>query len=197
MEPHPVSPELIPSDTEDTGASVRVPTDVSRSDPVPHVLHETYYIHDDMAVFLRVRQCAIEAIESNPLLPPIEKIQLAEKHDIPHWRRPAFEALCQRETPISIDEARMIGLENAMSLAQAREIVRERSLSTSSASEAEVWVSKPVPTGWGVAVPTEGAKKKSAPPVGPYNAQLVADVVREVFFPHRLPPPSSPLLGQV
>ncbi|KAF5380125.1 hypothetical protein D9615_006288 [Tricholomella constricta] len=131
--------------------------------------------------FERVRQCAIEAIEACSGLDPIEKVVLAEKHDIPRWRAPAFEALCQRVESIGVDEARRIGLENAMLLARAREAVRERHrVRNARTPSPQLWIPSPTPL-------------VQAIPTLLYDSGMVTDVVREVFsLPSGEAKPSSP-----
>ncbi|KAF5379987.1 hypothetical protein D9615_006273 [Tricholomella constricta] len=152
-------------------------------------------------VLKRVRQCAIEAIEACNGLNPIEKIVLAEKHDIPRWRVPAIEALCQRIKPIGIDEARKIGLENAMLLAHAREAVRERHQSQK-AKQAVASPWKALPPHWPAPFPATPASFPATPasptplfqaiPTLPYDSTMVADVVREVFSPSKVAKPPRP-----
>lgn len=75
--------------------------------------------------FQNVRECAIEVIEKHsPPLDPVERLCLAEKHDIQQWIAPAFESLCQRRDPLEIHEAERIGLRNTALLARAREAIR-------------------------------------------------------------------------
>ncbi|KAJ7059164.1 hypothetical protein C8F01DRAFT_1026476 [Mycena amicta] len=83
--------------------------------------------------FQRLRQCAIDAIDAGTRwhfdpgafeLNPIERIILAEKHDIPHWLPIAYQTLCERGSPLDAWEARRIGFEKTVLLARARELIR-------------------------------------------------------------------------
>ncbi|KAJ7672399.1 hypothetical protein DFH06DRAFT_1036643 [Mycena polygramma] len=83
--------------------------------------------------FQRLRDCAIHAIEHGmpefsiefwERIDPVEQIVLAEKHDIPHWRRIAYVQICERSDPLSESEARKLGYQKTTLLARARETVR-------------------------------------------------------------------------
>jgi len=52
---------------------------------------------------------------------PADRIVLAKKFDVPQLLSPAYLALCTRRDPLSDDEARKIGFEEAFKLATARE----------------------------------------------------------------------------
>lgn len=76
--------------------------------------------------FATVRSRAIYEIEhAQTRLDPIEKIVLAEKHDIPEWLAPAYEALCRRYEPLEEVEAEMIGYKKTVLLLRAREALRD------------------------------------------------------------------------
>ncbi|KAJ7676326.1 hypothetical protein B0H14DRAFT_3684752, partial [Mycena olivaceomarginata] len=86
--------------------------------------------------FQRLRECAIHAIEQGQWtqgrrmrmrkidIDPIEQILLAEKHDVPHWLRIAYVAICERSDPLEEWEAEKIGARKTALLARAREAVR-------------------------------------------------------------------------
>lgn len=93
----------------------------------------------------------------NPRLGPIEKICLAEKHDVPRWLAPAFESLCQRNHPLEIHEAEKIGVRYTTLLARAREEVR--------------------------CVAQKNIRWGSPKDTLPYDTSDVARIVQEVFFP--------------
>ena len=70
--------------------------------------------------FQRVRQLAIDMIDASQTpLDPIKKIYLAERHAIPQWFFPAFEALCQRVHLFDVTEAKVIGIEYSTLVAGA------------------------------------------------------------------------------
>ncbi|KAG8684600.1 hypothetical protein FRC09_015281 [Ceratobasidium sp. 395] len=54
-------------------------------------------------------------------LNPIDKLRLARKHNIPEWENLALEELCRRTSPITLEEAKMIGLEKFMQVLRIRE----------------------------------------------------------------------------
>ncbi|KAJ7092814.1 hypothetical protein B0H15DRAFT_832572 [Mycena belliarum] len=81
--------------------------------------------------FQRLRECAINAIDYSRwpqswliVIDPIEKIVLAERHDIPHWLRIAYVAICERGRPLEESEAEKIGYRKTILLARAREAIR-------------------------------------------------------------------------
>lgn len=51
----------------------------------------------------------------------VTKFELARKFEYAEWRRKAFNELVKRLEPLSIDEARRIGLEATTQIAQFRE----------------------------------------------------------------------------
>lgn len=72
--------------------------------------------------FKRLREVAIQHLDlpSKPL-PPIDKFVLASKYGIKKWMLPALLELAERARPISVEEGRLIGFENALKLAAVRE----------------------------------------------------------------------------
>ncbi|KAI5983067.1 hypothetical protein EDD15DRAFT_1629540 [Pisolithus albus] len=72
--------------------------------------------------FRGLRNAAIQHL-GTPSLPldPIDKMELALQYDIRVWLVPALLALAQRSAPISVEEGRRIGFENALKLASVRE----------------------------------------------------------------------------
>ncbi|KAJ8088625.1 hypothetical protein PM082_013868 [Marasmius tenuissimus] len=68
-------------------------------------------------------QKAILGIESyNPIA--VEKIVLAERHNVDRWLMPAYIQLCKRDNPLTRDEAWDIGLDKTIMIAAAREKIR-------------------------------------------------------------------------
>ncbi|KAI6124778.1 hypothetical protein EDD16DRAFT_1703578 [Pisolithus croceorrhizus] len=72
--------------------------------------------------FKDLREVAIQHLDlpSRPLA-PVEKFVLASKYGIKRWLLPALTQLAERPWPISVEEGRRIGLENALKLAAVRE----------------------------------------------------------------------------
>ncbi|KAJ7448245.1 hypothetical protein B0H11DRAFT_1629075, partial [Mycena galericulata] len=83
--------------------------------------------------FERVRQRAISAIDhcrwpqkswpQTTTIDPVDQILLAEKHNIPHWFRIAYESLCARGHPLEEWEAEKIGYRRTVLLARTREAI--------------------------------------------------------------------------
>ncbi|KAI6040627.1 hypothetical protein EDC04DRAFT_1459879 [Pisolithus marmoratus] len=72
--------------------------------------------------FNNLRNVAIQYLDvpSGPL-GPVDKFALASKYEIKKWLLPALSALARRSEPISVEEGRCIGFENALKLAAVRE----------------------------------------------------------------------------
>ena len=73
--------------------------------------------------FGSVREYAIQTIEENGGLDPIDKIYYANQFDIPQWLTPGYKELCQRHAALTISEAERIGLPTAIRVAKARELI--------------------------------------------------------------------------
>ncbi|KAI5996623.1 hypothetical protein F5J12DRAFT_352718 [Pisolithus orientalis] len=75
--------------------------------------------------FTGLRNAAIEYLDC-PLRPldPITKVELALQYNIQEWLLSALLVLARRSAPISIEEGRRIGFENALKLASVREKLR-------------------------------------------------------------------------
>jgi hypothetical protein len=123
----------------------------------------------------KIRQRAIQEIISYryPRIDPIEKIVLAEKHNIPDWLAPAYASLCQRANPLEEWEAERLGVGVTVKLARAREAVREGRPSAPS--------SPPPESDWPTISPAMPAHVVED--YEPYNARYVKRVVNEVFWP--------------
>ncbi|KZS87765.1 hypothetical protein SISNIDRAFT_419059 [Sistotremastrum niveocremeum HHB9708] len=74
--------------------------------------------------FRGVFQLALREIE--PLASdPVDRILIARRYDVCHdWLLPAYTSLCERSDPITLDEARLLGLDVLARLAQAREAIQ-------------------------------------------------------------------------
>ncbi|KAI6145074.1 hypothetical protein BKA82DRAFT_1002237 [Pisolithus tinctorius] len=72
--------------------------------------------------FKELRKAAIQYLDSpSQPLDPVNKLALASKYEIKRWQLPALLELAKRSLPISVEEGRLIGLENALKLAVVRE----------------------------------------------------------------------------
>ena len=79
---------------------------------------------------LSVRQYAIDTIQTNFLLETFDKLDLANTYDIPQWAESAYYAICSRSTPLTLEEAKRVGIETAVLVAEARErLLRNQLLS--------------------------------------------------------------------
>ncbi|KAI5983060.1 hypothetical protein EDD15DRAFT_2179678, partial [Pisolithus albus] len=79
--------------------------------------------------FHGLRNAAIQHLDvSSKSLNPIDKVELALQYDIKEWLLPALLALAQRSAPISVEEGRRIGFENALKLASVREKLKLRTV---------------------------------------------------------------------
>lgn len=111
----------------------------------------------------RIRQRAIRQIISHhPHIDPVEKIVLAEKHDITAWLPSAYASLCQRVNPLEEWEAEKLGLRITVKLARAREAVREFESQN-----------------FGISIEAPGDTDEERL----YISSKVSRVVSEVFFP--------------
>ncbi|KIO11434.1 hypothetical protein M404DRAFT_995094 [Pisolithus tinctorius Marx 270] len=72
--------------------------------------------------FNELRDTAIQRLDSpSQPLDPVNKLVLASKYEIKKWQLPALVELADRPSPISVEEGRLIGFENALKLAAVRE----------------------------------------------------------------------------
>lgn len=71
--------------------------------------------------FDSLRKLALKSIE-----PPnaCERLLLARKYDVDEWVLPALSALCERSSPLSLEEARQMNIEDVVVVATVREGVR-------------------------------------------------------------------------
>jgi len=113
--------------------------------------------------FPRIRQRAIHELNTNYKIDPVEEIVLARQFDIPEWRKPAYEALVQREHGPTHDEADRLGIKTTVSLYMAREEVRK---------------GDGAPQGPNTAIPLD-----DSPLTHPYDPEKVSQIVDDIFFP--------------
>jgi hypothetical protein len=122
-----------------------------------------------------IRQRAIREIDSHrPRVDPINKIVLAEQHNIPGWLAPAYACVCQRAHPLEEWEAEKLGMTVTVKLARAREAVRELPLRPSSPQSAadHFWGQTPVET-----------ESLGVADYEPYDCREVQRIIDEVFWP--------------
>ncbi|KAF9562970.1 hypothetical protein CPC08DRAFT_345049 [Agrocybe pediades] len=75
--------------------------------------------------FSSIRALAIEKLATELTgRSPALKLAIAKQHDIEHWLVPAYTALCIRNDPLDINEGRMLGLDDVISIENIRQSVR-------------------------------------------------------------------------
>jgi len=136
----------------------------------------------------RIRSRAICEISTfRPCINPVDQVVLATKHAIPEWLPLGYAALCQREEPIEIEEAKKLGLEITVMLAKAREAVRKTSAadqSSNSFSSIGNNSIRPASSDFRVYPPWFGQKNHQInPDPTPFDKALVSRVVDEIFWP--------------
>ncbi|EMD36694.1 hypothetical protein CERSUDRAFT_83750 [Gelatoporia subvermispora B] len=74
--------------------------------------------------YTKLREHAIAQLEvSSPALDPIERIMLAEKHDVRQWLVPAYVEVCKRGHPLEDTETGVLGHRTTTRIARVRERV--------------------------------------------------------------------------
>ena len=73
---------------------------------------------------------SIRRLALNNILPPTPhgRLLLARTYSVDHWVIPALSALCEREAPLSLKEARQMNIEDIVLVATVREDIRSRNL---------------------------------------------------------------------
>ena len=140
----------------------------------------------------------LEAIQSR--MNPIDRIVLAVRHNVPQWLSGAYRELCQRQDSLSEEEGDRLGLSTVIKLMRAREILLSgsdvhdprfisRSSRTPYMSSTSGYLagmqpldSMPVRPMWDVPGPLHSSGEFR------FDAQRVANVVREVFLLEGSPP---------
>jgi hypothetical protein len=115
--------------------------------------------------FTRIRQRAIYELNSGKQIDPVEEIVLADKFDIPEWRKQAYEALVQRKEGPSHKEAERLGITTTVSLYMAREAVRNTDTVLHGTTHAPL-------------------------PARPFTPMRVSQIVDDIFWPPTAHPPS-------
>jgi len=119
--------------------------------------------------FTSIRRLALNNIQP---LTPHDRLILARTYSVDRWMIPALSALCEREAPLSLDEARQMDIEDVVVVATVREDIRSRDLQVDAAEiphrvEA-AQAGKPVhidSVDVSPAVPTSGAVERASPSV--------------------------------
>ena len=80
--------------------------------------------------FNSIRRLALSSIQPPT---PHDRLILARTYSVDHWMIPALSALCEREAPLSLDEARQMDIEDVVLVATVREDIRSRDLQVDAA----------------------------------------------------------------
>ena len=80
--------------------------------------------------FTSVRRLALNNIQPPT---PHDRLILARTYSVDHWVVPALSALCERDAPLSLDEARQMDIEDVVLVATVREDVRGHNLQVDAA----------------------------------------------------------------
>ncbi|KAH9976128.1 hypothetical protein BGW80DRAFT_1291526 [Lactifluus volemus] len=75
--------------------------------------------------FASLRKLAIRSIYPPT---PHDRLLLARTYSVDHWVLPALTALCERNTPLSLDEARQMSIEDVVLVATVREDIRNNTI---------------------------------------------------------------------
>jgi hypothetical protein len=73
---------------------------------------------------------SIRRLALNNIRPPTshDQLLLARTYSVDHWVNPALSALCERSAPLSLDEARQMGIEDVILVATVREDIRNHAV---------------------------------------------------------------------
>jgi hypothetical protein len=80
--------------------------------------------------FTSIRRLALNNIQPPT---PHDRLILARTYSVDPWVVPALSALCEREAPLSLDEARQVDIEDVVLVATVRENIRSRNLQVDAA----------------------------------------------------------------
>jgi hypothetical protein len=80
--------------------------------------------------FASIRRLALNNIQPPT---PHDRLILARTYSVDHWVIPALSALCEREAPLSLDEARQMDIEDVVLVATVRENIRTHELQVDAA----------------------------------------------------------------
>ncbi len=71
----------------------------------------------------KIRDLAINRLGS--IASPVDKIALANEHNIKEWLVPAFTDLCTRFQPLTLDEGKKLGVDAVIKLATLKHEIKE------------------------------------------------------------------------
>lgn len=73
----------------------------------------------DFEVYRTIAQEKLSQLAS-----PIQRILLSRQFDVKEWLVPAFLELCVREEALTLEEGKILGMENVILLADVRQAIR-------------------------------------------------------------------------
>ena len=80
--------------------------------------------------FTSIRDLALRCVEPPN---PLQRLILARKYTIERWINPALLGLCERQEPLSLDEARLMDFEDVVLVGSVRQTVRSPTPTVNSA----------------------------------------------------------------
>ncbi|KAI0002271.1 hypothetical protein BJV74DRAFT_765562 [Russula compacta] len=80
--------------------------------------------------FTTIRDLAIRCLKPPT---PLQRLLLARKYGVEEWMLPALQELCERPLPLTLDEARLMDVEDIVLVGSVRETVRSHVLAVKSA----------------------------------------------------------------
>ncbi|KAF8870478.1 hypothetical protein BD779DRAFT_1455373, partial [Infundibulicybe gibba] len=78
--------------------------------------------------FSALYSLACARLSAPGILSAVEKIVLGRRFDIIPWFLSGYKELCQRHNVLTLEEARMLGLEDVVALANVRQQIRQEAL---------------------------------------------------------------------
>ncbi|EIN07725.1 hypothetical protein PUNSTDRAFT_135247 [Punctularia strigosozonata HHB-11173 SS5] len=73
--------------------------------------------------FRSIRELAIR--ECFPLALPVDRIALGRRYNIPGWLKDAYVAICQRDEPLTLQEAEQLELDDVIAISERRQRIRD------------------------------------------------------------------------
>ncbi|KAF8504685.1 hypothetical protein F5888DRAFT_774304 [Russula emetica] len=105
----------------------------------PENFEESDLSYEEWKSVLHLSTCwdftSIRRLALNNIQPPTphDRLLLARTYSVDHWVNLALSALCEREAPLSLDEARQMDIEDVVLVATVREDIRSRNLQVDAA----------------------------------------------------------------
>lgn len=68
-----------------------------------------------------IKQIDLRFPPTNPDFNPFDRLDLAEKNNVPKWKRPAYASICKRKDRLTLEEAERLGLARTLAVCNIRE----------------------------------------------------------------------------